>query len=266
MKSWIWSHDRFLPCDSVPLADRGFRYGMSVFESLPVRNSVPIFLREHLARLTAASARCGFRINGAALAACEDLLVGSGNGFARVYITAGDGSVTGDCEHPRVFVFVEPREPTPARVYHRGYDLGIAPEPHQPLFGGLKTANYWANLEAFRAGVLRKKNETLLFNPRSELISACMANVFLIRDGCLQTPALASGARHGVLREWVLARRAVEERALTRADLAAAEEIFLTSSWLGIMPVSSLEDHPLATRSTAAALREEYHQSLSLLR
>src|SRR5882762_11978188 len=117
------------------------------------------------------------------MAAVHPLLENSGDGFARIYITAGDGPVTCPLDAGRTIVFIQPREPVPARVYHRGYDLRAHAEPHLPTFGGLKTANYWANLAAFREGVADQCNESLLFNAAGHLVSACMANVFVALDG-----------------------------------------------------------------------------------
>ncbi len=258
---WHWDDGGYSPCGEVPVSDRGFRYGMSVFASIRVLNGAPVFFREHLDRLRTACERCGFAPDPAALDQSRDLL--RDDGFARIYVTAGDGTVTSPIERCRVFVFNERREPIAGRVYHRGYDLGIAPEPHQPLFGGLKTGNYWANLDTCRGGVARSKNETLLFNHAGGLISACMANVFVARAGKIKTPSCASGARAGVVREWVMRRREVGECALTKDDLADADEIFLTSSWLGIMPVASLEDRRLPDNFTARQLHAEYEQLLS---
>src|SRR5581483_3101776 len=253
---WLWTDDGFVSCDSVPFTDRGVRYGMSLFESIRVQNRHALFLAEHLDRLRAACRQCGFPVAEAALENCGQLL--SEDGFARIYVTAGDGSVTSTAECCRVFVFTEPRDPISAHVYHRGYDLGIAPEPHHTLFGGLKTANYWSNLDAFQHGVARQKNETLLFNHAGNLISACMANVFLVTNEKIQTPALNSGTRNGVVREWLLKTREVNECYLTRNDLEAADEIFLTSSWLGVMPAASLEGRELKRNVTARELHREY--------
>lgn len=260
MKSWTWQDDQFTACDSVPLTDRGFRYGMSLFESILVRGGKPIFLREHLQRLLSSCARCALEVDGAALKSVGDLL--RQDGFARVYVTSGDGTTTSAAENCRVFVFTEPREPIASRVYHRGYDLGVEAEPHQPFLGGLKTANYWANLDAFRRGVARQKNETLLFDRLGNLISACMANVFVVRNDIIQTPAAGGGARAGVVREWVLKRRAVVECALTRSEVETADEIFLTSSWLGVMPVATLENRPVKN-PTACTLHREYEDALA---
>jgi branched-subunit amino acid aminotransferase/4-amino-4-deoxychorismate lyase len=243
--AWLWSGTAFQPASALPITDRGFRYGMSVFESFPVQNGVAIFLAEHLDRLRDACAATGLLAPPDALAQCEQVLKQYCTGFARIYVTAGDGPVTGAFDACRVLIFVEAREPIPARVYHRGYDLALHPGGHAPLFPGLKTGNYWANLKTFREGVAAQRNETLLFTPAGHLISACMANVFLVRTGILHTPDLSTGARAGVVRQWVMQQTEVRQTLLTRADVEAAEEIFLTSSWLGIMPAASLEDRPL---------------------
>jgi len=58
--AWIWKDGAFAACDSVPLSDRGFRYGMSVFESLPVRNGKPFFLPQHYERLQFACKKADF--------------------------------------------------------------------------------------------------------------------------------------------------------------------------------------------------------------
>lgn len=256
MKSWTWSNDQFVEEHSVPVSDRGFRYGMSVFESICVRNGVPLFFREHVERLLAACLTCGFAVDFTAIERARELL--GTDGFARIYLTAGDGATTSDAEACRIYVMHEERTPIATRTYHRGYDLGIETVPHAPLFGGLKTGNYWANLIAFNNGCVRQKNECLLFSVDGVLISACMANVFLMNENRLRTPARSTGARGGVVREWVIAATGAEETNLTRDDLLSCEEIFLTSSWLGIMPAASIEGRELRSRETSSRLRAEY--------
>jgi len=263
MTAWTWTGSRFDPADGVPLTDRGFRYGMSVFESFPVWNGAGIFLRDHLQRLMVACEATGFPVPKAALDACAELFKQSDDGFARIYVTAGDGPVTGDTNDCRLFVLVEKRDATPARVYHRGYDLAMHAAAHVPLFAGLKTGNYWSNLQAFREGVTAHCNETLLFTPAGHLISASMANVFVVIGGCLLTPDLATGARPGVLREWVMRHVASKEALITRADLAGAGEIFITSSWLGIMPCASVEGRALLEKNTGAFLLDQYRKVLN---
>ena len=258
LRAWLWTGAQFDPIGGLPVSDRGFRYGMSVFESFPLRDGKAVFLEQHLIRLREACAMTGFEAALPALDHCADFLEQASDGFARLYVTAGDGPITGACDNCRVLILIESREPTPARVYHRGYDLGMHPGSHIPLFPGLKTGNYWSNVHAFREGVAALHNETLLFTPAGHLISASMANVFVVHQGRIHTPDLRTGARNGVIREWVMQRLATEETLLTRAEAEAADEIFLTSSWLGIMPAASIEGHPLPARSVCTDLLGQY--------
>lgn len=251
MNSWRWNGLAFEPCDAVPVTDRGFRYGMSVFESLRVFAAEPQHLEAHLVRLRAACTAREFIYEEMALAAAGDVLRHAGvDGFARIYVTAGDGAVTTPAEECRVFVFIEPR----ARFARSAYDVQLADEICHPLFGGLKTANYWANIDALHRAQRRGKDEALLFNDRAELVSACCANIFLVRGGVVRTPAPTSGARRGVIRELVLQQITVEERSLFVNDARNADEIFLTNSWIGVMPVATVNGRELPSRAVAASL------------
>ena len=250
-QSWHWNGSAFTPCGGIPVSDRGFRYGMALFESMAIREGKVEFLEAHLARLEAACRQCGWPVDFAVLArAGEWFDQVAAPAFGRIYVTAGEGGPSDPVTAPQVVLFVEPRRapsPQPCRV-------AIHPEPFLPLLGGLKTANYWANVAALQAARAAGCDEALLFHPRGELISACMANVFAVVDGQLVTPPVVCGARAGVVREWVMGRRVVAERALSRADLLRASECFLTSCWAGVTPVASLDGRPLST-TLAEALR-----------
>jgi branched-subunit amino acid aminotransferase/4-amino-4-deoxychorismate lyase len=253
--SWIWSEGEFVPATSLPLSDRGFRYGMSVFESLRVTRGVPEFFEQHLSRLLQACAERELAVDEAALTAGAGLFAaGQRSGFARLYVTAGDGGPAGPAEKPRVYALLESRTPPGP---DDAWEITLHDESYHPPFGGLKTANYWFNADAFAHARRRRFDETLLFNDRAELVSASMANVFLLRDDRLYTPSRSTGARPGVIREWVMKRRKVIERRLRREDIVNADEIFLTNSWIGVMPVATVEGRPLGHRSVGPKLAAE---------
>lgn len=251
MRGWRWDGGRFQPCESAPLSDRGFRYGMSVFESLRVRDGRADFLEEHLVRLRAACAAAEFAAGDLAASQFDGLF--RGDGFARIYVTAGDGGPAADAA-PRVFVMCEDREPE-ARA---ALDLCLSHVTEAQFLSGVKTGNYWPHIAALRKARAGGCGEALLFNARGMLVSGCMANVFLVRDGRIQTPSLGCGARDGVVRAWVLGRREVEERALTPRDAEQADEIFLTNSWIGVMPVASLQGRELPSRAVARTLQRDW--------
>ena len=227
---------------------------MSLFESIRVRDGEPEFLDRHLARLISACAEREFAIDQRAFSGSERLLRKVGTcGLARLYVTSGDGPPDAAITGPRIFLLFEPRELRETD----SYEVTISDEHYRAPFGGLKTGNYWFNADILAQARKRGFDEALLFNDFAELVSGCMANVFVVRDDRVMTPPRSSGARAGVIRDWVIARRKVEERRLRREDVVNADEIFLTSSWLGVMPVATVEGRPLGHRMIGPKLAAE---------
>jgi branched-subunit amino acid aminotransferase/4-amino-4-deoxychorismate lyase len=228
---------------------------MSVFESLRVTRGRAEFFEPHFARLIQACFDRDFAVEESALRAAPALFEKSAlNGFARIYVTAGDGPPSAVAAQPRLFVFFEDRTPPDMED---PLEIGLNDESYQAPFGGLKTANYWFNADALTQARQRGLDDTLLFNDRAELVSATMANVFLVIGDDIHTPRRSSGARAGVIREWVINRRKVQERRLRREDVLAADEIFLTNSWIGVHPVATVEGRPLGPRSIGPRLGAE---------
>lgn len=264
MRCWEWREGGFAECSGVPLSDRGFRYGMSLFESFPVVFGNVWLLNEHISRLKQGCRETGFNDCSDALARVEETLrAAESTGFARLYVTAGPGGVATPASESAIFLFVEKRQPVSPEKRAIGYHLGIDPNRYLPLFGGLKTGNYWGNAMALAHAVDRGEDDAVLMNLDGLLISTSCANLFLVRKGEIFTPSLSSGARAGVIREWVIGERLVTACDLTSDDLRAAEEVFITNSWLGVMPVAALEGAPFASRAVALELSEDYQRCLN---
>ena len=242
------------------MSDRGVRYGMALFESVAVRNGRPEFLTEHLLRLESSCKQLDWAVDPKAYNAVRKVLESYGQEpvFARIYQTAGDGSPHDKVDAPRMFIYAERRNPEGPKPV----SVKSLAEPFLPLYKGFKSASYWPHLKAL--GEARKTgfDEGLLFNPEGELISACMANVFVVHDGVLKTPAAKVGARRGVVREWVMHHCSVESAVITRKDLESVTECFLTNSWGGVIPVSCLDGRVLETKM-AEGLRCAFLEHLS---
>jgi branched-subunit amino acid aminotransferase/4-amino-4-deoxychorismate lyase len=255
--AWIWNGKEYTPALGVPVSDRGFRYGMSIFESIAVRSGEVEFLDEHLERIRVACEQCEWPVDFRALRLAGEFLGGIPSpSFARIYVTAGDGGVSDPVHEPRIYIFSE------ARVVRlpKAYRAIVYPTPIVPLMGGLKTGNYWANLTALNWAKSDGFDEALIFNQDGELVSSCQANVFAVLDGALVTPHLSTGARNGVVRDWVIQHYPpgkVIQRVLRWSDLDKVSECFLTNSWMGVIPVESLDTRPLNT-ALSEALRANF--------
>jgi branched-chain amino acid aminotransferase len=228
---------------------------MSVFETVRVVCGRAQFWTEHTNRLKTAVTLCGLQVLDEALEkAKERLLTEDLNGVARLYVTAGDGGPETVVTQSRVALLVEER----ARNLPNGYSLTVSDQIHLPLFGGLKTANYWKHAESLRMAKLLGADEALLCGTSGLVISACMANVFLRTSKGWHTPRLANGARDGVVRNWVLERFRVAEADIHATALDEVDAGFLTSSWLGVMPINFLAGRELEQSSQVLALRNAF--------
>ncbi len=250
----------------VPLADRGFRYGMSVFESIAIFDGRPLFLDSHIGRLHSACHAAQFPIPACSWerlgALLETTLPASSRGMLRIYVTAGEGSPSAPATLPGVYCIFEETFFPDAAAIAAGYSVELSSVVFPCILGGWKTGNYWPNIQAMAEARHAGRDEILLFNAQGALVSASMANVFLLLDGRLCTPALGTGARHGVLRHWVSLQMPAEDALLSVDDLERAEECFLTNSRLGIMPVSLLGSRVLPSRSVSGQLSRLYRESI----
>ena len=98
---------------------------------------------------------------------------------------------------------------------------------------------------------------------------ATVANVFLIKGGRLSTPSTADGLLPGITRDSVLRLAALigldaGERPVEVADLAAADEVFLTGTASGLVTAASIGEWRYAAHGPVfAALSRAYHDAVT---
>src|SRR5204862_1226511 len=85
---------------------------------------------------------------------------------------------------------------------------------------------------------------------RGEVSEGTGENVFIVRDGELATPSETAHILGGINRASVMeiARDmgyTVVERAIARAELYLADEVFLTGTAAELVPVREVDDHPI---------------------
>ena len=287
----------FLPDDArVSIYDRGFLYGDSVFETVRTYGGEPFALAEHLARLERSAARVaiamplsaadfGAEIRRAVRAAQNP------ESFARAMLTRGSGPVGLDpalAGAPLRVIFVEPLTPLPAAFYRDGIAVVTvrterASDAAQGARGA-KVGNYLASLLALKEAKERGAQEALILDAAGRVVEGTTSNVFVVRDGEITTPPEQAGILLGITRAHLieldselghpvtmgsqatpnpgLLRSPVRLAELTPADLASADEVFITSTLREVLPVVRVDDRPIAdgrpgpvTRALHAAFR-----------
>lgn len=254
----------------IPANDRGLHYGDGLFETIACAQGRLCFEALHWERLERGCARLGLHgLDWEALRAEALRAAAVERGLVKVIVTRGGGGrgyAPRDVGPPRRIVLQygwpdESSDTAAAAATLTWSEVALAP---QPLLAGLKHLNRLEQVLARARLEGSGADEALMCSEDGEVICGTMSNVFIVRRGGLLTPPVDRAGVAGVIRA-VLLRDAAElglsaaEASLRRADVEAAEEVFLTNSRWGIRPVRVLgarqfESGPL-TRRLQAHLR-----------
>jgi branched-chain amino acid aminotransferase len=253
----------------VPVLDRGFLYGDSVYEVVRTYGGRAFELDRHLVRMEKTAERIGLGLppRDTLLRELQRTLDAARNpeSYARIVVTRGEGqfglSPHLSKEH-RLVVIVRPLQPPPEEQYERGLQMAIAKtrrNPPQCLDPALKTGNYLNNILALREAHDAGADDAILLDLKGRVTEATTSNVFFVQRGVLVTPPLRLGMLEGVTRA-VFVEIARAEGLILREEphgpeaLAAADEVFMTSTLREAMPVTSLvflESHGEQVRTVA---------------
>jgi branched-chain amino acid aminotransferase len=270
----IWLNGRLVAREQahVDIADRGLLLADGLFETLHVYRGHVFKLEDHLGRLARGAAELGIPLPldepGIASAVHETLEahhLDAASAALRITLTRGPGQRG----------LLPPEDPKPNLIisvsaYHSSPQEGFtvvtskrARRNEGSLTARLKTLQYLDNIVAQTEAAAERAEEALLLNNRNAIACGARSNVFAVVKGTLLTPAVEEGALPGIARATVLhlARELSVQASETRlaiADLAKAEEAFLTNSLLEIVPIRCVDGWEVPTGTVTRRLKDAY--------
>ena len=257
----IWSDGKILPDDGLTIDanDRTFEHGLGLFETLRTWGGRPTLLGEHKARMLRSADELQLPVDPATLPDAEAvraLLEAEGFGEGRMLrITASGGTAGG----PSV-VWMK-SSPLPGPTGEGGVSLLLDSwrvDPDDPM-ARHKTLNYWPRRLVFEEARRRGFDEALsvAFDDQGESghLEGSRTNLFAIVNSglgwfkkhraSLLTPStrrpIVPGVMRGEVLKVVCEELSGEVEILDDADgvyLGLADEVFLTNSVRGIIPVA----------------------------
>ena len=241
----------------ISVLDHGLLYGDGVFEGIRVYGHRVFRLEDHLQRFATSAKALSLELPGGTAAVREIVLetaraFSADEAYVRLIATRGDGPLGIDptqCPEPRLICIVDRIAVYPEDKRSAGIDLLTSSwrrPPADVLDPRVKSLNYLNNVMAKLEVKQRGGDEALLLNAAGVIAETSVANVFAVRDGDLLTPPSSDGALEGITRATVLELATSLEipartQSLGRFDLFAADEVFLTGSGAGLVPVRSLD-------------------------
>lgn len=260
--------------DSVPVDDRALQYGDGVFETIAVRDARPRFWELHLARLTLACEKAGLT-----MPAPNILLRDLENALARTTVNTGycTAKLIISCggyergyhrpEHVRVIsrVGIFADSPPDEETYTEGVQVCLCATiaACQPQLAGVKSLNRFDQVLARNEWSDPAIFDGLMCDDDGNLVCGTRSNLFVVRENHIETPRLDRCGVKGIMRQRISDLLAgnnipVSEMAIGREEFASFDEVFLSNSQIGVVPVRRCGDHTWAvgeaTRSVMALL------------
>lgn len=252
MRIWLDGALRDADSAQVSVFDHGLTVGDGVFETLKAEHGTAFALTRHLERLTRSARGLGLpdpdldEVRRACAAVLEDNPMPLGR--LRITYTGGVsplGSDRGESGPTLVVALGETaRRPDTTAVITVPWVRN-----ERSAVTGLKTTSYAENVVALAAAHRAGASEALFANTVGRLCEGTGSNVFVVLDGELHTPPVASGCLAYITRALVVEWAGAKETDLPFEALEQAEEIFLTSTLRDVQAVHRVDD-----RATGAAV------------
>ncbi len=270
MTALAYVNGTFGPIDEakVSVEDRGFQFGDGIYEAI-VAYDGRLFLPEaHLARMQRSAAGIGLEFDFAAAnleAIMREGLSRSGLRDALVYVQLTRGVA------PRAHVIPRGIRPTVVMTF-RPLPTVAAEVRERGLRARTMVDQRWANcyIKAItllpnvlaKNDALREGFDEAIFVTREGEVRECTsANLFVVRDGRLWLPPRTEAILHGVTQGFVIECAAgigmdASETVLRVADLRSADEVFMSSTTVEVLGISSIDGVAVADGRVGPVTRQ----------
>ena len=246
----------------ISVYDHGLLYGDGVFEGMRSYSGKVFRMQQHIDRLYES-----------ALAICltipitKEQLIADVNktlqinslkeAYIRLIVTRGSGSLGLDpnrTSDPQVIIIADSISLYPEEHYRKGLKIITAATIRNhpaALSPRVKSLNYLNNILAKIEGLQAGCVEALMLNIKGEVAECTGDNIFIVKNGVVQTPPKDAGILDGITRNAILELATelgipAKETTLTRHDLFVADECFLTGSAAEVIPVVSIDGRTIA--------------------
>jgi len=259
----VYLNGRFLPLADAKISvlDRGFVFGDGVYELVPVYSKKPFRLDAHLRRLQAS-------LDGIRLANPHEMdvwrelilrlvaLQGFDDQSIYIQVTRGtpvEGQQPRDHAFPKgvpptVFMFAQPLVTATAEQKAAGV-CAVTAADNRWLRCNIKAISLLANILLRQQAIDAGCAETVMLRD-GFLTEGAASNIFVVKDGVLMAPPPSNLMLTGITYDVVLELAAAHGiphavRAISEAELRAADELWMTSSTREIMAIVTLDGAPV---------------------
>jgi branched-chain amino acid aminotransferase len=281
MASKIWLDGKLVDHSEAKISvyDHGLLYGDGVFEGIRAYNGRVFENEAHLDRFfqSAKGIRLTLPYTRQQITTAIEETIRANNFtdcYLRLVATRGVGSLglsPTRCEKPSVFVIADLLELYSKEMYEKGMSVitsSVIRNHPNALSPRLKSLNYLNNILAKLEAIDAQVPEAIMLNHEGNVAECTADNIFIVRNGQVQTPQTNDGILEGVTRRVMLELCAslqipAVEKTLQRHDLYIADECFLTGTGAEVVAVTRIDGRTVGTGQPGPItfkLREAFHR------
>lgn len=227
--------------------DEGIFFGKGVFETI-LWEKKPIFLKEHIERLKLGMRRLG-------LDELEE-------------ITLYEFLDKLDCKYEVIKILVTPKNIIITRRknnynkedYKKGFSLKVSSVRRNSTSSlcYIKSINYIENIIEKNKVVEDGYNDVLFLNENNMITETSCANIFIVKNNIVTTPRVKCGLLNGIMRDFVINNFKVKEIDIALGDIEVADEVFITNSVVGVMPIVRIDEASFSIGNMAMEVAKKY--------
>jgi len=232
----------------IPVDDLAIVRGIGVFDLVRTRNGRPCFLNEHIARLYRSAAKIGLdmpwdqdALRRVVLDTLDRNTVDEAN--LRIIVTGGSSpDFMTPKGNPRLLVLVTPLPRQPDGWRTDG--VKVITHKVRRSWPGAKSIDYLPAAVALRQAKSADAIEAIYLDDQDRAQEGTTSNLFIFSQGALVTPG--TGILSGITRQVVLdiakEHYPVDIRDIPKEELLSAQEVFITGTNKGLVPVVRVDD------------------------
>ncbi|BBE31719.1 4-amino-4-deoxychorismate lyase [Tepiditoga spiralis] len=219
----------------------GYQYGYGVFETIKVLNGKLIFFKEHTERLFEGCSKLEINFK----YTLNELFHISKNFLNKTNFKNGSLKliVSKNKDSSDLLITLNNKIYTKSQ-YEKGFKIKISSikKSETSILSKIKSLNYMENIYCLNKAKAAGYDETIFLNSKNYICEGTISNIFFIKNKKLYTPSLKNGLLNGIIRSKIIEicrQNSIDitEGNYTLEDLLKADEIFLTNSLMGVMPV-----------------------------
>ncbi len=248
---WVYCDNKIVskPVTKVSFQDEGFLYGQGLFETMRCYNGRVFCLKEHLRRLIKGCPLLGMRPPAFKKLEKAIFSVIKANHLKDAYIRL---NVYKGISKVRLLVFAKKLLSPSDTKYKRGFSVVLFKDERigDSALNKVKSLNHYFYNRLSSLAKAGGFDEALFLNSSMEVVEGSRTNLFLVKGLRVLTPQISCGCLPGITRAAVIKilkkiKVPVIEAKIFPEKLFSCDEMFVTNSLIGVMPVSRLDRRPM---------------------